>query len=56
MESPFELHRRIADSQVGADKVTISVMMEQLGSISKCLDNIVLSGDAKGYNAEIMGN
>jgi hypothetical protein len=53
--SPFELHRHIADSSVGADKVTVSVMMEQLGSISKCLDKIAMGGVKPAYDAEIRG-
>lgn len=54
-ETPFELHRRIADSQVGADKVTVTVLVEQLGSISKCLDAIALGGNVTAFNAEILG-
>ena len=54
-ETPFKLHERIANSSVGPDKIAISVMMEQLGSISKCLDQIVLTGDSSGYTAEIIG-
>jgi len=53
-KTPFELHQQIADSSVGADKVTVSVMMAQLGSISNCLDKTVLEGP-RGYNAEIEG-
>jgi len=53
-KTPFELHQQIADSSVGVDKVTVSIMMAQLGSISNCLDRMFLEGP-RGYNAEIEG-
>lgn len=53
MRSPLQLHQAIAKSRVGADKVTLTVMIEQIGSISKCLDKAYLCGSDVGYRAEI---
>lgn len=50
---PYKLHSTIANSLFGADKVTLTVLLEQIGSISKMLDRLAQGEALRGYKAEL---